>query len=45
LGLGMWIPGIYILPRVVDFLEGRLPGIYWLPGTLLLEARKLLELL
>ncbi len=25
-GLGIWIPGTYMLLRVAGFLEGRLPG-------------------
>ena len=25
-GLGVWIPGTYMFPRVAGFLEGRLPG-------------------
>jgi hypothetical protein len=44
-GLGVWIPGTYMLPRVAGFLEGRLPGTCWLPGALLLGAPRLLELL
>jgi hypothetical protein len=42
-GLGVWIPGTHILPRVPGFLGGRLPGTRWLPGALLLGARGLLE--
>jgi hypothetical protein len=42
-GLGIWIPGTYMLPRVAGFLEGRLPGTCWLPGVKLLGARGLLE--
>jgi hypothetical protein len=43
LGLGVWIPGTYMLLRVAGFLEGRLPGTCWLPGALLPGARRLLE--
>jgi hypothetical protein len=42
-GLGVWIPGTYMLPRVAGFLEGRLPGTCWLLGALLLGAHGLLE--
>jgi hypothetical protein len=43
--MGIWIPGTYILPKVVGFLEERLLGTCWLLGALFLGAYRLLELL